>query len=77
MKKNATKAVSTKAFETQHIEIEPVKVYQVRPLQNGFAIYMNGEACDKHGYIAKTEQSVFIYRNEKLAFECLAIFKCK
>ena len=73
-KKTITKAVHTKAFETASVQITEPVIYQVRNVGQQFAVYLNGNACDKFG----KPGNAFLYRNEKLAFEALAYFnECK
>lgn len=78
MKKTITKSVHTKAFETAIIKIETPSIYTVQQVGQRFVVCIDGQPCDKHGRLAANVAEAFYYRNEKLAFECLAIFrKCK
>jgi hypothetical protein len=77
-KKVITKAVSTKAFETTTVKMQAEQVYTVQPLGQQFVVCINGVPCNKQGQQAEDIGQVFTYRNEKLAFECLAYFRrCK
>ena len=78
MKKTITKSVHTKAFETATIKIEAPAIYTVQQVGQRFVVCIDGQPCDKHGRLAANVAEAFYYRNEKLAFECLAIFRrCK
>ena len=78
MKKTITKSVHTKAFETATIKIEASSIYTVQQVGQRFVVCIDGQPCDKHGRLATNVAEAFYYRNEKLAFECLAIFRqCK
>lgn len=75
-KKVITKAVHTKAFETSTIKIEAPTIYQVKQVGPvSYAVFVNGEMCSKLGYPAHNVADAFFYRNEKLAFEALALFR--
>jgi hypothetical protein len=75
-KKVITKAVPTKAFETATVKIEAPKIYQVKQVAPvSYAVLVNGELCTKLGYPAQNVSDAFYYRNEKLAFEALALFQ--
>jgi hypothetical protein len=78
MKKTITKSVHTKAFETATIKIEAPSIYTVQQVGQRFVVCIDGQPCDKHGRLAANVAEAFYYRNEKLAFECLAYFRrCK
>jgi hypothetical protein len=50
----------------------------VQQVGQRFVVCIDGQPCNKHGRLAANVAEAFYYRNEKLAFECLAIFrKCK
>lgn len=74
MKKQINKAVNTKAFETASVEHTAPVIYQVRPMGTGFAIYLNGDMCDKMGKAAKTVGEAHNYRNLHLATEAMTYF---
>jgi len=77
-KKVITKAVHTKAFETTTVKMQAEPIYTVQQVGQRFVVCIDGQPCDKHGRLATNVAEAFYYRNEKLAFECLAIFrKCK
>jgi hypothetical protein len=77
-KKTITKSVHTKAFETATIKIEAPSIYTVQQVGQRFVVCINGVPCNKQGQQAEDIGQVFTYRNEKLAFECLAFFRrCK
>lgn len=77
-KKIVSKAVNTKAFETAIVKMETEKIYTVQSVNQRFVICVDGTPTNKHGEPADNVADVFTYRNEKLAFESLAIFKaCK
>lgn len=78
MEKKIKKAVSTKAFETAHVELQQTAGYEIAKAGQVFIITLGGIPCDKFGQAGNKIGEVFTYRNEKLATEALAYFdKCK
>lgn len=79
MEKKIRKAVSTKAFETTHIELSPdrkAREYKFEQVGQGFIVYSNHgsgwRACDGGGLWSEEPR---IYRNAQLAAQAVKHFE--